>query len=158
MNQTKFDIARTFISGLALLSFTACSTPSASVDNTSEAPQFSIIAGGEDTEMYDGEINKESVRRSIRGRLHLLKLCYENVSSQLDDSDKTKVVARIEIHKGGDARNVRIIENTQTNGAANEKLSECLVEILSATKFPSPPTGKVVQIVYPFHFQLKRSR
>jgi hypothetical protein len=95
MNQTKLEIARIFFSGLALLSLPACTTPSVPTEESSLKPPIIVTAGG-DAETYDGDINKASIRRAIRGKLHYLKSCYEDMSSQMDDTDATKVVARIE--------------------------------------------------------------
>lgn len=153
MNVADLKITQSIKIGLFIFALSSCATNDSSENDSSESRQQTmIIAGGLNSEIYEGEISQEAFRRTIRGRLSYIKECYENAVKPFGNKDTTKIVARIEIHKNGEARNVRIIENSHQNSSEADKLGECITTVLSATKFPTPTTRKAVQVVYPFEF------
>ncbi|WP_413289018.1 TonB family protein [Bdellovibrio sp. HCB337] len=115
-----------------------------------EKGSVSIQAAG-DEENFVGTIDREAVRRVIRGGLREIRGCYERELSKLNRTQNLegKVVIEWTIAEQGRALNVRVKSSTLGNRA----VENCVRDRLANWQFPDPPPGGVAEVNYPFYFR-----
>lgn len=106
----------------------------------------SIEVGGEGAE-FEGEIDKEAVRRVIRANLAQVRACYEEELNK-DLSLYGKVMVSWEIQAGGRVGRAFVKSST----LKNRNVEKCIVRRLKTWRFPIPPAGATAAVSYPFVF------
>ena len=92
-----------------------------------------------------GSLDKEVIRRTIRGHLGEVKACYER--ELLEHPELTgRVVVRFVI--GGDGRVLTAEVESSTLGSPPAE--QCIASQLATWLFPQPRGGGLVQVSYPF--------
>lgn len=91
---------------------------------------------------------KENVRRTIRKNLFHFKNCYEAEAKANPAVKDGKVVLAWTINDLGDV----IESKVASSQLQNRNVEQCLLNVLRAVKFPSPPQGRRAEVSYPFVF------
>ena len=107
-----------------------------------------VLYGCSHQEKRDG-IDRNAVRTAVRNSLSAFKSCYDPEYKK-DNKLAGKVVLVWDIHAGGKAKKVMIVEEKTT--LQNVSLHQCLIETMVQIQFPEPPEGTIAEVTYPFLF------
>ncbi len=128
--------------------------------NAEDAPpsEISITTSTSDSRdvVIEGDINADLVQRTIRGRLRYVRDCYFAHPPKDRERSHYKFLVRLQIHKGGEAKSVRPIYNSEEDEKILIDVGNCVADIFAATKFPSPRGSRSVEVIYPITFNIQR--
>jgi hypothetical protein len=105
-----------------------------------------IDAGGSDAG-WEGTIDREAVRRVIRGILSQIKSCYER-QLRMKPNLEGKIVIQFEIMSQGRVRTAKTKSSALNDGA----VESCVANLIKDQRFPEPPPGTIALVDYPFVF------
>jgi TonB family protein len=105
-----------------------------------------IDAAGDDA-AWEGTIDREAVRRVIRGILSQIKSCYER-ELRVKKGLEGKVVIQFEIMEQGRVRSAK----TKSSSMGNAAVESCVASRIREARFPEPPAGTIAVVDYPFVF------
>ena len=86
-------------------------------------------------EVWQGQIDREAVRRAIRSQLNFFKSCYYRELKK-NKISPGKIYLSFEIHRSGAGQNILILKDKTT--IENQIFKECVRSRLEIIKFPKP--------------------
>jgi len=109
----------------------------------------SIIPSGEGA-TFSGTIDREGIRKVFFDNSRALRKCYER--SLISNGGLTgKMVLNFDIGPGGQVVGRPTIQRGAST-LVNAAVSACVLGRLKAWRFPDPPSGQVVNVLYPLAF------
>lgn len=94
--------------------------------------------------------DKEGVRRTLRGHIPEVRLCYEAVLER-DPKIEGKLLLRWTIDSQGKATDISPVKESST--LQDERLITCITDALATWQFEKPPEETTANITYPFYFR-----
>lgn len=94
------------------------------------------------------QVDREKIRAVLLSHMHEVRKCYETQLT-VDPKLAGKIVLRWEIEGAGHVANASVDPKSTIQ---NKELNRCLLERLRTWDFPPAPTGKTVEISYPYFF------
>ena len=94
-----------------------------------------------------GKLDAFVVREKIRRDLPKINRCYES-ALRYEPELAGKVKVRFAVVRKGYVKGVRVLENT----TGNEGVERCVARVVSAIRFPTRRSGKVLSFTFPFVF------
>ena len=92
-----------------------------------------------------GSIDKELIRRVIRGHLNDVKLCYEQAMLRVPDL-AGRIMVQFVITPTGDVNQA----DAQDSTMADQLVEDCITAAVKRWQFPKPDGGGIVIVSYPF--------
>lgn len=93
-----------------------------------------------------GELDKNTIRRTMRGQKPVLRACYESELLVAPDFAPSLMVS-FTVDPAGAVSSVTVA------GAERPTMEACVIGVISKMVFPSPKGGAMVQVRYPLHFK-----
>ena len=100
--------------------------------------------------IFSGQIDREGIRKVFFDNASVIRSCYERV---LNQSTKLagKIILNFDIGPGGQVVGRPGISQSGST-IQNPQLSQCLTNRLKTWRFPDPPAGQTVNVLYPLAF------
>ena len=94
-------------------------------------------------------LDRDEIKKAIFNHKNEIHQCYEKRFNK-KSRPQGKVVLNFSIEKGGQVVSAEV--NERASQLTDKKIHQCLIEKLKTWKFPDPPKGQVVEIIYPLFF------
>jgi hypothetical protein len=109
----------------------------------------SIIPDGEGMSI-EGEIDREGIRQVFFDNARAIRRCYEKSLNQ-DARLSGKMILNFDIGQQGRVVGRPSVSRGQST-FYNASMAQCLTNLLQGWRFPDPPNGQVVNVLYPLAF------
>ena len=141
---------KTSVISLFLLSsiFSFAEEKTTNSSNTTIASEDTTGVSADDREIKT--IDREAVKRVIKGNMSLFKACYDTQYKK-DSSLNGKVLVGFTISDTGEV----IKADIKKSDFKNEVLNGCMIDQIKSLKLPKAPKRTVAEVQYPFVFKGK---
>ena len=112
-----------------------------------ERGRLSMEFSTEDIDV-SGEIDKEGILRVLTSNRSKFDRCYQ-VALNADSSIQGKLAMKWRISSSGRGRNALAL-----TGIKNNRLRNCVANVLDSLNFPPPPSGQIPEVRFSFNFTL----
>ena len=89
-------------------------------------------------------LDKETIRRYVRGKLRRIRHCYEK-NLVVEKNLAGTVVAWFQVNPQGK------VVASKASGLGNQAVESCVAKTIQSITFPVPKNGSMVNVKYPFH-------
>lgn len=118
-------------------------------ESLGQRKSVAIVPGGQGV-VVSGNIDRDGIRQIFFDNARAIRSCYERVLNQKTQL-AGKLVVNFDIAAGGRVVGSPRVD-TGSSTIANTQLSRCVLNKLRTWRFPDPPTGQVVNVLYPLAF------